>query len=707
MTIEEHVVKAALKSFDWPTLEAHLAQCQMGTESVQHLCALVRHESELIHKYPNPAREQARSGFFQALTAYLETRAGPEASAALAAELLLLTEIEDGYRGMIGQLDHAPLATRPAAARVRAVLTRAGLEYAAVQQQYQQFVTAQDHLNLLSSPRLPDGKGGSFAPDAALTAIAETTAMALVMESYKNKWFRDGIVELPPLPDANADDVDGAGVAQLLAVIWRHWENTEKRRRYLGGALIVRTPPDLPAGLPSHYTRVFDYQPPDDGWSEQEVYDLIANIRMQDRHEQNFFDMEVEAHLSDKAVGITAGARPAPDDWVSADEMHAMVTLCQTLHFNVSTDIAEPAGLQLSEWVRGYAVLKEIAHAPETAAAGYHPVLNRADLLETLARCGLPPDRAERFIDLVSLHRAARDMFDCPLVRVGDGQLMVFAPALLHLNITTTVLSNLANRRVQLDRKGKAFEQAMREFFEQQGFKVAAFKAHRDGEEYEFDLVVAWDGHLFLFECKNRSLSLSDPVAAYYFDQELRSAAHQVQRLAAALQAHPDLVATQFGPDYVGWPVVPCVLHSLPYSRCGQFEGAYFTDASALTRFFGEPYFRIKAPYKFGKHTLLHRTAIKKLWQGEKPAAEDLIAQLEEPHQVLLAIKHLEIKGFGFELSATDGAVSRELYRLQYTTRSICEAVGADPDEVEKIIADHAEKFAKLRTELEAQGKLE
>ncbi|OJT96296.1 MAG: hypothetical protein BGN82_02650 [Alphaproteobacteria bacterium 65-7] len=709
MTLEESIVKSALKSLDWAVLNAHLDQIQMDAPAAERLGEIIRHDGDLIQKYPNPPRETKRTAFFHALSTYVSGRAGAGAAASLDAEFSLLAQVEEGYRGIIGQLDQSPLAAKPPALRVAAVLRRAALEYDHVHWQYEKATTGQKKLNLLSSPRLPDGKGGTFSPDAALTAIAETSAMALVMESYKSKWFRDGIVQLPALPDPDDQEIEAAGVTQMLAVIWRHWENTEKRRRFLGGELTELVPPNLPAAAPPHYTKVFSYQPPDGGWSELEVYDQIANIRMQDRHEQNFFDMEVETQFSAKAIGITHGARPAPLDWVSADEMHALVSLSQTLHYGVLKDTGEPAGLGLAEWVRGYAVLKEIARERTAAVAspkGYHLVLDRQDVLASLVRCGLSSEKAERFVTLASLHRSARDMFDCPLVPVGSAQLLVFAPALLHLNIVTTVLSNLANRGVQLSRKGKAFEIAMQDFFKKQGLKVAAFKAHRGGEEYEYDLVVAWDGRLFVFECKNRSLSLNDPVAAYYFEQEARSAAGQVNRLADALRQHPDLVEAQFGAECSGWPVIPCVLPSLPYSRSGEFEGAYFTDASALTRFFGEPYFRIKAPYKFGKVMVLHRTAVMKLWKGDKPSASDFIAHLDEPHQVMLAAKHLKIKGFGFELSPTEGATSCELYRLQYTTRSICEAVGADPDEVEQIIADHAKKFGDMQKELKAKGEL-
>ena len=46
----------------------------------------------------------------------------------------------------------------------------------------------------------------------------------------------------------------------------------------------------------------------------------------------------------------------------------------------------------------------------------------------------------------------------------------------------------------------------------------------RDGEEYEFDAIVPWGDYVFLFECKNGTLSGNNIVPAYYFALEQRSA---------------------------------------------------------------------------------------------------------------------------------------------------------------------------------------
>jgi hypothetical protein len=59
-------------------------------------------------------------------------------------------------------------------------------------------------------------------------------------------------------------------------------------------------------------------------------------------------------------------------------------------------------------------------------------------------------------------------MFDCPLIRLQDGKLLLFAPVVIDVNIAMAVLSNLSNRSQQLSREGKAFEAHIREVFSQE-----------------------------------------------------------------------------------------------------------------------------------------------------------------------------------------------------------------------------------------------
>ena len=152
-----------------------------------------------------------------------------------------------------------------------------------------------------------------------------------------------------------------------------------------------------------------------------------------------------------------------------------------------------------------------------------------------------------------------------------------------------------------------------------------------------------------------------------------------MRRLADALIAHPDIIEQEMGPEYAGLTIIPGALHSMPYSRADDIDGVHFTDWSALTRFFDQPYFRIKVPHRVGNATLLHRTAIRKFWKGDTPTADDFLEQLRNPFQLELSMKHLDFTLVQFAVSEPDIAVTPELVRTKMTTRSVSEAVVLTP----------------------------
>jgi hypothetical protein len=117
----------------------------------------------------------------------------------------------------------------------------------------------------------------------------------------------------------------------------------------------------------------------------------------------------------------------------------------------------------------------------------YGLLLAEGELIGILQACGLKRDVASLFIARTCLHRSSRDMFDCPLIRVAPSKYLLFAPAVIDVNVAMAVLSNLSNRGEELGRKGKAFEDSIHEVFRKHGMGVFAFRVRRDGEEFEYD----------------------------------------------------------------------------------------------------------------------------------------------------------------------------------------------------------------------------
>ena len=229
--------------------------------------------------------------------------------------------------------------------------------------------------------------------------------------------------------------------------------------------------------------------------------------------------MLLQTNIQAKAAGLSERLRLPPDGLASAQEAHAGISLSEILGYPIAGDHETPCGLRLVEWIRGYAVLQLLAeqHYERLGRDGLIVKLARTELIATLDRLGITGGSAERFVDLASIQASSRDLFDQPLIRVQDGSLLLFGPGILNADPARLTLSAIGNKGEQLSRKGKAFESEMLKFFQDKGFAAKTIRFRVDGSDYEYDMLVPWGDHLFLFECKNRTLSGHNPVAAYYF----------------------------------------------------------------------------------------------------------------------------------------------------------------------------------------------
>lgn len=227
---------------------------------------------------------------------------------------------------------------------------------------------------------------------------------------------------------------------------------------------------------------------------EGEFFDYLANDRLNDRLIQTFQEMALQINMDATESGIARPLSLPPGVFVSAQEAHSDVSLSEILGYSIVDDQERPCGLRLIEWIRGYATLRCLSDERYVQAGrnGLCATVPRETLIAVLDRVGLKDGTAEIFIDLVSLRASSRDLFDHPLIRMEDGSLLVFGPGILTSDPARLTLSAIGNQGKQLGRKGKAFEQETLAFFVKQGFAAKAFKFKRDGEEFEYDVVVRY-----------------------------------------------------------------------------------------------------------------------------------------------------------------------------------------------------------------------
>lgn len=502
--LREDLVKRALADVDWPKLKAHLDRIALTMNDVVHLSGHIRRFSDWIAKYPRKGFEKKRETFFTELAGYMREKVGPNAPDKVTAVLSVIKLIEHGYRSILGVLDQCAIGKQPAEVRVAACISRACHEYADLLRRQHAALKATKRLELMAGAEIRDDDGNLVSADAVVEGLSASVTMTVIMEAYKNNWFDGEVVVLPRLPKVGEDERFQSGATQVMALYWRHWQRLEKRRRYLDGEIRTLKGAQRPPDIDPRVEALLQYIPAEEGLSEREVYDFLANERLKDRLLQTFMEMDVEHRISDLSVGIDASAKLPPDQFVSSEEIHAGVSLSEILGYAIVDDVSRPAGLRLLEWLRGFAVLKalgqEQAHKSAVSGDALMLVYLETDLLDILERCGLERSRAERFIALTVLHRSSRDMFDCPLIRVQGGKIILFTPGVIDVNMPLAVLSNLSNRDEELGAKGKAFEEHIRDVLKRNKLDVFAFTAMRDGKTFEYDAVLVWDDTIFVFE---------------------------------------------------------------------------------------------------------------------------------------------------------------------------------------------------------------
>lgn len=371
----------------------------------------------------------------------------------------------------------------------------------------------------------------------------------------------------------------------------------------------------------------------------------MALERLTDKMTQHGLEIAAEENVEPKDPKAKFGVPQLPPmGWVSNDEIHGISGLQQYLAYDITSDTERPGGIRLVEWVRAYSALKLL----ERSTGRSELVRTRTGWQDYLAKFGLASTVSEVVIARLTFSRTSRDLFDHPFIRLGSGEYRLVPLALRSSSVPIVVFSVLSHLGVQLQRKGKAFEEVVRDTWEQAGIKAYTFKAKRDDEEYEFDAVVPWGDYLFVIECKNRSLPFGDPLRMRYFDLETQENLEQVRRLIKGLEQHPDILAENLPAGAMNKTVVPLIVNSFPYSVPGKQDGVYLYDYSALARFFESGEIKLRSAAR-GKKVEEFSIGVR-LWAADKPTPEDLIAQLEMPNQYKFVADSLSLDKRGFPL---------------------------------------------------------
>lgn len=692
LRLRESIIKEAIKNMSWSSLETHFNEININALVFIEFSGHLQRSSGLIFPYPSKSKEKQRSNFFEKIKNYAFERLGNDSHILITAVITILLKSEQGYRGILSLLDNSDISKISPEKRVSAYIYRAYSQYFFMTERLQEVFNQKDY-KLPHGP-LPAGDNGELVnPDGVISSLVNALSITLVMEAYKNNWFDENeCLVLPNISSANEEEMYKAGSTEVLAQSWKKWRETEERLRFLNGAL-----EESDRKIPNWNNKVTHYILDE----ESEVWDYIANERLHDRLIQTFMEMTIEYNLTKVNVDQKEYIPLLPDSFVNVEEAHAAVSLSEVLSYSIIDDIDLLGGLRFVEWVRGYAVLKKIVTEQITnldisKLEPYYLESNK--LLSILERHGLSTHASSYFINAATLSTSSRDLFDCPLIKMADGNIAIFSPALLDANIAKVVLSIVSNFNEPLARKGKAFEEDILSFLLNKNLNAKSIKVIRENAEYQYDILLVWGDYVFLFECKNHGLSNHHPVQAYYFGMQVNSDIKQVKRLAAALEKYPDIMMQNFGVNIADKKIISCVLNALPYSRINAVDDVYLFDASSLKRFFQERNFNIKNLHQLnGNMKIIHRIPIRSFWKDEKPSASDLLEHIKSPLQVELMITHMEVNMIPFLIAKDEMVITESFMRKELSITSISEFLNIKATTVHEEISEISNIIEEVR----------
>jgi len=696
--LSEATVTKCLEALDWPALQKHLSSFELDEEAGARLVGLVLRARSFVFRYPGNTKK--RHAVLEGVVAKVRTDLGDDAAEGAATRLAIFQLIDEGYAGLRELIDALPLATLSQAKQVSAYLGRAARDWADVRTRVA--AAGATGTAIISGVMLETDDGYRYGAAAATSLFVNLLGMNVVLAAFRERWFDgEGIIRLPELPVPSEEQVSLAASGNLTAVAWQQWQLIEERCRYLGGELRKR-PAIEGDGLPVG-SQIIEHVPDGVEW---ELLDTVANERLGERLTQTFQQMCLKTNILTVGCGVEPGAAMPPSGYVSPEEMHSAVMLSEFLGLNAATHATDLGGLRLSEWLRGFAVLQrlvndgiEAADDPRDAA---FPRWEIPSLEAVLQRNGLEGSRARVFIDHASFARSSRDIYDAPILRGKGDWCLLAAPALSEALLIRLVLSTLANKELDIAGKGEAFEAQFRALFRSRGLPVYSFEVRRGGQTYEFDAIVPWGSYLFVFECKNRSLSGTNPIASYNLLRASAANVDQVRRLVDALHTYPDILEQLIQEDCASLQIVPVVVNSMPFSLPGDLGGVHFSDAGAISRFFEERYVHVSRLHPLGEAKILHRVAIEDLWSADEPDAEAFIRHLKDPLPVRVMRAHMRVEPFGIQIGPALYTSTEIPRRQEMTMESIAAASGLSGESIQAEMEAFASVLEAKRAEMDS-----
>jgi hypothetical protein len=503
-------LNTAIGSLNWPSCKT-IIEALPYAKRRKHLHYTIRRLLEsgriVVRRDPADRAESIRRDRFVAQMVVYAGQLKDRVLRRSCEEALATAQIfDEGYREILGMVSRSAAKDLAPGEHAWALLKLAEREIGRIQAALHTRLSQPGEIADLYGLSIQDDRGQMHRPDATIGMMIAVLGSSLQMLAYRSHWFgEDGQLDLPPQCPITEETVEKATATFILGNSWHVLTAMEERWRFFQTKVWLS--PIVETAESPHKCRCIESVP----GSHLDLLDRVADERLSQLLLRVQTDLTIETMPVEDADG-KGGVPLPPEVFLNQSERDFAVTIESILHIPALSYSTDYYGLSFAEWVRGYCSLQALARRLCDEGSGDAPHLVLADSLKGhLVGHGLTGSAAERFLGATTYSRESDDLFDSPLVRVPPNH-FCFLPSMVRvLNVSRALLSLLGSKRVQIRPKGKGLEMALRQLFHTRGIRAEGLKFRRDGCQYECDTAVLWDDTLFLFECKNRSLSDLSP----------------------------------------------------------------------------------------------------------------------------------------------------------------------------------------------------
>ncbi|MCZ8538372.1 hypothetical protein M9R32_14340 [Paenisporosarcina quisquiliarum] len=267
--------------------------------------------------------------------------------------------------------------------------------------------------------------------------------------------------------------------------------------------------------------------------------------------------------------------------------------LFSTLYFGSPLLEEKIHGIEILNWINAYQLLvdeskKFLRNQKKLEALNVEKVClskNRFEWRRFFKQHGFSNEESEDIIELFTFKNKSLDLVDCPFIEIDD-KLIIIPSLTSQADASRALASNFLNRDINLDFKGRGFEERTKAGLNLNGITNGGLYKRIYGTEYECDIAFLLGDDLYFVECKAHVQPFTTRQHANHL-YKLYKETDQANRIADFYQSNLKYVREQLNlqEDFSPRNIYRILLTTSMIGAPLLINGVYIIDESSFTMF--------------------------------------------------------------------------------------------------------------------------